>query len=515
MKKKHPLLFILLLAPVVAVTGCAREDDDAVSPTHDDQALGAVTFTPACDEAAMTQFQRGLALKHHMMYQQARTTFRELTERAPDCAMGHWGMAATYFQPLWPERPDEETLAAGRQAIEQARAAGPQDDGETALIDAVAAYFGEAGDEYGYSDRIKAWAEGMSEAYASHPDELDIAALYGLSRLALAMHDDSLDADNLHDEAEAVLRVVWEEEPSHPGAIHYSIHATDVEGRAGNALEMVEAYADIAPSVPHALHMPSHIYVRLGHWDEVIEWNRRSADAARDHEVNGAISFHYIHGLDYLVYGHLQQGNKKQAKAVWEEAQAVERHQPGFASAFHIAAMPARIAVEQRDWETATALPVREPGYLSWDNFHWPEGLSWYARGLGAIHTDNPDLAEEAEARLAELREAADDAGEHRYATNIEVDRKILAGWIRYAEGDHEQAVALMEDAAALEATVEKDPITPGALYPPYEALGDLLLALERPDEAVTAYEAGDEIWPNRRNTRRGMQQAREQLAGL
>ncbi len=511
---RHPAPLILLFSLAVFMTGCEREVDETVSPEHDDQALGVVTFAPACDEAATRQFQRGLALKHHMMYQQARATFRELTETAPDCAMGHWGVAATYFQPLWPERPDEETLATGRQYIEQARAAGPDDDSEAALINAVAAFF-EQEETLGYRDRITAWAEGMDKAYAEHPDNPDIAALYGLSRLSLAMGADSDTLNDLHDEAEAILRAVWEAEPGHPGAIHYSIHATDVDGRAGNALEMVEAYADIAPSVPHALHMPSHIYVRLGHWDEVIEWNRRSADAARDHEVNGAISFHYIHGLDYLVYGHLQKGNEDQAKAVWEEAQEVERHQPGFASAFHIAAMPARIAVEQRDWETARALPVRKPDYLPWDNAHWPEGLSWYARGLGAIHTGDDELAEAAEARLAELRDAAEEAGESRYATNIEVDRKILAGWISHAGGDNEQAVALMKAAAELETTVEKDPITPGALYPPYEALGDLLLALERPEAAVAAYEAGDEIWPNRRNTRQGMQQAREQLAGL
>ena len=476
------------------------------------EALGSVSFQPACSETSARQFDRGLALKHHMMYQQARGTFREITEQEPGCAMAHWGMAATYVQPLWPGRPDDDTLAQGRQHIEQARQAGMGDEREAALVEAVAAFFQEA-DGLGYRDRIDAWAESMAVAYADHPDDLDIAAFYGLSRLALAMGVDSDSQAPLLDEAEAVLRSVWETESTHPGAIHYSIHATDVDGRAENALDMVEAYTDIAPSVPHALHMPSHIYVRLGHWDEVIEWNRRSADAAIDHDVNGATTFHYIHALDYLVYGYLQKGDAEQAQAVWEEALAVERHQPGFASAFHAAAMPARIAVEQRDWDAAKALPVREPDYLPWDDAPWPEGLSWYARGLGAIHTDDHELAEEAEQRLAELRDAAREAGEERFATNIEVDRKILAGWIKHAEGEAEEAIAQMEAAAELESTVEKEPVTPGALYPPYEALGDLLLALARPDEALVAYEAGESIWPGRRNTQLGMNLTQEQIA--
>ncbi len=482
--------------------------DHTGSHDMDGTDLGHVDFRPACSETASRQFNTGLALKHHMMYQQARATFRNITEQEPDCAMGHWGVAATYFQPLWPERPGEEELAQGRHHIMQARDAGAGDAREAALIDAVAGFF-QASDELGYRDRIDAWAEGMAEAYADHPDDLDIAAMYGLSLLTLAMGADSDTRNPLHDEAEAVLRTVWENESTHPGAIHYSIHATDVDGRAGNALELVEAYGNIAPSVPHALHMPSHIYVRMGDWDEVIEWNRRSADTARDNDVNGAISFHYIHALDYLVYGYLQQGNAERAKAVWEEASSVERHQPGFASAFHVAAMPARIAVEQRDWDAAKSLPVREPDYLPWDSAFWPEGLSWYARGLGAVHTGDFSLAERAEQRLAQLREAARDAGEHRFATNIEVDRLILAGWIRHARGETDDAVPLMEAAAQLESTVEKDPITPGALYPPYEALGDLHLALGNTDQALSAYEAGEAIWPGRRNTQLGMERAR------
>ncbi|WP_111642858.1 tetratricopeptide repeat protein [Marinimicrobium alkaliphilum] len=507
MRIRYPFLLLLLLFPLAFGAAGSPDQHGHDHPVPSGEALGAVNFQPACAAEAAAEFDRALALKHHMMYQQARSRFRALTEQAPGCAMAHWGVAATYFQPLWPSRPDAEVLAEGRAAIAQARRAGTDVARETALIDAVDAFFQT--DASSYRERIVAWAEGMAEAYAQHPKDLDIAALYGLSRLALAMGADGETRHALHDEGEAVLRAVWESERTHPGAIHYSIHATDVDGRAENAIDMVAVYGDIAPRVPHALHMPSHIYVRLGAWDEVIEWNRRSADAAKGHAVNGAVSFHYIHALDYLVYGYLQQNAVEQAQAAWAEAKAVERHQPVFVSAFHVAAMPARIAVEQRDWAAARTLPVREPDYLPWEDSHWPEGLSWYARGLGAVHEGDLTEARRAEQRLESLRDAAVRAGEEQFSTYLEVDRQILSGWIAHADGDPDGAIALMHAAAELEATVEKSPVSPGALYPPYEALGDLLLALERPDEALSAYQSGEAIWPGRRNTQRGMAEAR------
>ena len=485
-----------------------HDHDEHISP---DTALGKVNFQANCDADAAAAFDRALALKHHMMYQQARASFRELTESAPECAMAHWGVAATYFQPLWPARPSEEELRQGRHHIDQAISVGSSDERERALMEAVAAFFDPA--HSGHQQRLNAWAQAVDDAYSAHSDDLDIAALYSLSRLTLAMTADADRRDQLHNEAEAVLAEVWEAENTHPGAIHYAIHATDVDGRAGNALEVVEAYSRIAPSVPHALHMPSHIYVRLGDWDQVIEWNRQSADAAREHDVDGAVSFHYIHAIDYLVYGHLQHGDVDKAREAYEEAMRVERHQPGFVTAYHAAAMPARIAVEQRDWEAAKNLATRQPGYLSWADFYWPEGMSWYAIGLGAVHMDELAQAREAEERLATLRDAASDAGEDRFASYIEIDRKILAGWINHAEGNADRAVGLMRDAAALEATVEKDPVSPGALLPPNEALGDLLLALERPEEALAAYQASDEVWPNRYNTIRGLERAGAHLA--
>ena len=501
-------LSALLVTGASAVADHDHDDKDHAhmhddSPVGADEQIGRVDFRADCNEPERVAFDRALGLMHHMMYVQSRGEFQSIAEADPDCAMAYWGEATTLFQPLWGTTPSDEEIERARHLIERARAS-VESNRERVLIDATAAFF--EGDEVRLQDRLSAWAEGMKAAHAEYSDDLDIAALYALSRLTLAQWDDRRVA--LHDEAEAILEAVWEQEDTHPGAIHYAIHATDADGRAENALQMVEAYGDIAPNVPHALHMPSHIYVRLGDWPEVIGWNERSAEAALEHEVNGAISFHYIHAVDYLVYGHLQRGEDSTAENIWHVAQERGRHQGSFPGAFHLAAIPARLAVERQDWETAAAVEPRVPDYIEWENYQWPEGLSWYARGMGAVHTGDLESAREAERRLAKLAEKSRSAADERFEVYIETDRHILAGWIAHAEGDAERAVELMRSAVELQGSVEKHPVTPGALLPPHEALGDLLMKLDRPDEALAAYAQGDEIWPGRYNTLVGAVQA-------
>jgi hypothetical protein len=496
-------LFVLVSTAGHAEHGHHMHDEMAVAA---DQDIGKVDFHVSCDAAVQDDFNRALGLMHHMMYVQARSAFEAIAARDPDCAMAYWGIATTLFQPLWGTRPSEAELQRGWTAIQRASELALPAGIERMLIEATKGFFQEP-ESAAFWTRLERWADGMAIAYRAAREDLDTAALYALSRLTLAqVRSDQRDA--LHDEAEAVLRAVFEEQPLHPGAIHYSIHATDADGRAHNALDMVEVYGRIAPEVPHALHMPTHIYVRLGEWDEVIDWNLRSADAALRDDVNGAISHHYIHAIDYILYAYLQQGEDERAAAVFEAAMQKPRHQASFISAFHLAAMPARKAVERRDWHAAAAMAPRTPGYLPWDAAPWAEGLSWYARGLGAVHTGEMVKAREAEQRLASLRDRAQAEGDGHFATYIEVDRRILAGWLAHADGQGEEAVRLMRSAAELEATVEKHPVTPGALLPPNEALGDLLMALDRPAEALRAYQASDEIWPGRFNTLLGAARA-------
>lgn len=468
------------------------------------QEFGYVDFEVSCNEAVQADFNRALAMLHNMMYVSARGDFEEITSTDPECAMAYWGVATTLFQPLWGTRPDKETLQQGWQTINKAREL-VDSERERLLVESTAAFFREP-EKADFWTRIHRWADAIEAAYEVYPDDVDVVAFYGLTRLAIAQVVD--DRDPLHDEAEVILREIFEQVPTHPGAIHYSIHATDVDGRAENALDMVEAYGKIAPAVPHALHMPTHIYVRLGDWSEVINWNQKSAEAALNHPVNGATSHHYLHAVDYLVYAYLQRGEDDKIEPLLEDMQAKGQYQASTVSVFHYAAIPARLAVERRDWEEAAALEPRTPEYLPWDGFPWAEGLTWLARGLGAAHTGDMETASQAERKLSNLRDGAKEAGADDMATYIEVDRRILAGRLEHAQGNAEKAIEMIRSAAELEESVEKHPVTPGALLPPNEALGNLLMELDQPAKALDAYEASDAIWPERYNTLLGAARA-------
>lgn len=466
--------------------------------------FGKVVFDVSCSETVQDDFDRALAMLHNMMYATAREDFEEIAEADPNCAMAYWGIATTLFQPLWGTRPTEEDLHLGRRIIKKAHDL-VESEREHYLIESTAEFFREP-ESADFWTRIRRWAEVMESAYEVYPADPDIAAFYGLSRLAIAQVAD--DRYPLHDEAEVVLRDIHEKIPTHPGAIHYSIHATDVDGRAGNALEMVKGYGKIAPDVPHALHMPTHIYVRLGEWLEVIDWNRKSAEAALNHSVDGALSHHYLHAVDYLVYAYLQLGDDKKAQSIMDEAWEKDSYQKSFVAAYHMAAVPARMVVERKDWVNASNLEPQTPDYLPWNASPWAEGLTWLARGLGAVHTGNLENALDAEQKLHELKDRAKANGSEDMATYIEIDRLVLAGRIAHALGEDEEAVELLRSAAELERQTEKHPVTPGALLPPNEALGDLLMELDRPGEALEAYEESDAIWPERYNTLMGAARA-------
>jgi hypothetical protein len=497
-----------LIAASASATNPSYADDAALHGDHaavaGEEVLGTVDFRVSCAEPAQPAFDRAMGFLHHMMYEQARAAFESIVETDPACAMARWGVATTLFQPLWPTRPSSDDLMRGWAEIQDAKAMNPATERERLLVAATEAFFREP-ETADWWTRIERWAEAMETAYGAEPEDTDTAALYALSRLALAPVAE--DRDPLYDEAETVLRGVYDQMPTHPGAVHYTIHANDAVGRADRSLDIVKSYGEIAPQVAHALHMPSHIFVRLGEWPAVIDWNRRSADAALQHPAGDAVSHHYLHAADYLLYAFLQGGEDDRAFAVLEETTEKPNHQASFISAFHSAAMPARYAVERRQWAEAAALEPRSPDYLPWDSALWAEGLSWLARGLGALHGDDLEGAREAEGKLVALRDQARSGGEQGFATYIEIDRLILAGWIE-AQDDPEDGVRLVRSAAELEGTIEKHPVTPGALLPPYEALGDLLLDLGRPGEALQAYRASGEVWPGRFNTLLGAARA-------
>jgi len=480
----------------------AQETGEATSP------LGHVSFDPHCAPAVRADFERGLALLHHMTYPAAYASFEEVSEADPSCALAYWGMAMTLFQPLWPNRPTEADLEQGWTLARRARAATIDSGLEDLIVRTAEAFFDPAGSP-DYWTRIRAWADATAALHASYPDNRETQALHALAILATAPLDGDPSAS--HARAAELLGEILSAEPTHPGAVHYTIHANDFAGRAALSLDVVRRYGEIAPANPHALHMPTHIFVRLGLWDEVVEWNLRAADAALAQPAgpDGAwVWDEYPHAVEYLVYAYLQQGKDEVARAAIERMRRTPDLQPTFKTAFHLTSTAARYALERRAWDEAAELPVRPSDALDWDRFPWPEALTWYARGMGAAHLGDARAASEAARRIEALRDAAKASGEVVFVAPIEVMRLELAAWIALEGGDGNQAVASMLEAVALEERTPKHPVTPGATLPARELLGDLYLGLDRPAEAREAYEASLEAVPGRLNTLAGLARA-------
>jgi tetratricopeptide (TPR) repeat protein len=485
-------LAVLLLSAAASVVRAQAHG------AHAAPELGAVDFQVSCDPAVRAEFDRSVALLHHMQYEGARAGFERAAARDPRCGMAHWGVAMTWFHPMWASASADDRRR-GAEALAKARALPPRTARERALLGAAEAfYLNPEADEWW--PRLERWSAALAESHRAMPDDAEVGAFYALSRLATGPRAGDRRMAQ-HADAARVLLAIHRRMPTHPGAIHYTIHANDVAARADSSLDVVRSYERVAPTVPHALHMPTHIFVRLGSWPEVIEWNRKSADAALGHPAGDRTSLHHVHALDYLLYAHLQRGEDARARAVLDEALARagrERYVDDFAVAYHLAAMPARWAVERGDWRAALALAPRTPDYLTWDRYRWAEAITWAARGLGAVRTGDAAAAREAEDRMRALGDSAAAAGDRHYAAYIEIDRRVLAAARALAARDGAAALAHLRAAVELERATEKSPVSPGAILPPGEALGAALLELGRPAEALAAYEASLAIWPKR-----------------
>ena len=461
----------------------------------------------SCAPPARAEFDRGLVLLHHMSYPEARESFSRALQVDGRCAMAHWGIAMTLFQPLWPTRPGAAELRRGREAVEMAAALAPSTARERSLIASVQAFYREPAADYWV--RIRGWEQALAEAHAAHPGDDEIAALRALALLAVAPTDT---ASRGHAERAAELLLgILERDPHHPGAQHYLVHANDAPGREGKSPEVVRRYAADAPDNPHAVHMPTHIYVRQGEWSAVVAGNRRAADAALAHpagEHGDLVWDEFPHAIEYLVYALLQQGRDSAAAAALERLRSTPRLEPTFKTAFHLSSTAARHVLERHAWQEAAALPVREPAALPWDRFHWPEAVTWFARGLGAAHESSLPAARDAAARLDTLERAAHGSGEALFARNIRLLRMELGAWILHAEGKPDSARALMGSAAELEVATPKHAVTPAPTIPAHELLGDLLLAQARPADALAAYRRSLELYPNRFNSLLGAARA-------
>lgn len=507
-----PVLFLLF-----SMFMCSHNNNPSDEMDHEH---GEVHFEISCNEDAQAEFETGLAQLHHMMYEQARPHFEAAIEADPDCAMGHWGIAMTSFYPLWMPTPDA-LLERGREAVQKANEIGAPTEREQSYIAAAEAFFNEPDATYesaarDHEARVKAWKTAQRQTFEQFPDDVDAAALYALAEVCYAQTQFSPDEERDYSrqrEAGALLERFWEDHPEHPGLFHYLIHAYDSPELAEKAVEAAEGYDKLAPETPHALHMPSHIFVRLGHWEETIDWNERSAEAALVHaEEDGHAKLHYVHALDYKMYGHLQLGNEEQARETLELVKAVQTLPDDMISGYGVAASIARYYLEQHKWEEAAALKPGYPELVSWDAYPETMALYHYARGLGAARTG--DL-EQAQADRDFIKGAVNDLhndGNSYWANMTDALGKAVEAWILYEEGQADDALTLMSSAADLEDSMDKHPVSPGEVLPVRELYADLLYREGRYEEAKEAYEVSLTRTPNRRNALHGVEQAIAQL---
>jgi tetratricopeptide (TPR) repeat protein len=418
----------------------------------------------------------------------------------------------TLFQPLWPTRPGPEALQQGWEETQRAQALNPPTDREQGFLAAAEAFFRDPGSTP-YWERIGRWEQAMQALYERYPDDQEVAAFYALAHLATAPSEGN--AGDHQARAAEILEALYAVNPGHPGASHYLIHANDVQGRQHEALDVVRGYGRIAPANPHALHMPTHIYTRLGEWDGVIEGNLRAAEAALAYPAgaDGAYVWdEFPHAVEYLVYAYLQQGDDAAAAAQLERLRTTQPLHPTFKTAFHVSSIPARFALERGAWDEAAMLVPRPYDALDWDHYPWPEAVTWFARGLGAARSGQIDEAQQARERLLELEETAAAAGEELFTRQIRVLRFGVTAWVAQAQGDHQRAREQMTEAVALEASTPKHPVTPAPTLPAAELLGDLLLAQDRPAEALASFQQAMALYPGRFNSVLGAARAARAL---
>ncbi len=497
------LAWLLLLGGLAGVASTqAQAQADA------GRALGEVDFPVSCSAQAQAGFNRAVGFLHHMTYPQAQQEFEQVARIDPACAMAHWGIAMTLFQPLWPTRPSPEELQRGWREVRQAQALEPATRRERLFVAAAEAFFLEPGSP-DYWLRIRRWETATARLHAAFPEDPEAGVFHALALLALAPGD--ANPRGQADLAAAILLRVYERNPDHPGAMHYLVHADDTPGRESKQLDIVHKYETVAPSNPHALHMPTHIYTRLGDWDAVIRGNLRAAEAALHYPAGDKGQYvwdEFPHAIEYLVYAYLQKGADAEAGVQLERLRATGHLQPSFKTAFHLSSTQARYALERRAWSEAASIAPREPMALDLDRFGWPEAISVFARGLGDAHLDRLVDARSAAVRLDALEAAARESGEDLFARNIRMLGLELHAWIANAEGREDEAVTLMGEAAELEASTPKHPVTPAPTLPAQELLGDLLMEQRQPGLALQAYQRSLELYPARLNSLLGAARA-------
>jgi tetratricopeptide (TPR) repeat protein len=478
---------------------------DAQEHGHDMTQLGTVEFTVGCDAAVQADFNRAMALYHSFAWQEAASAFVEIAEADPACGMAHWGRAMVMLDNpfVWPGNLPPEKLDAVAEAVQEARSAGLASEREQGYVEALEAFVRDR-DTLDHRTRVQAFEAALGSVAAGHPDDMEASILHALVTSANFDPADRTYANQMR--AAEILEPLFQSHPDHPGVAHYLIHTYDYPALAEKGLEAASRYSGIAPDAPHALHMPSHIFTRVGYWEESIASNKASA------KVDGGKSLNSHHAYDYMVYAHLQLAQDQAARQALEEARRASQVDH-FASAFAYAAMPARVALERGEWGEAAKLAVEPPtDAYPWQKYPHAESINAFARGIGAARSGDAAGAREQQERLEALR---DTVGQDYWVEQVDIQSDIVGALALCAEGQKQDCIKALRQAAAREDATEKHVVTPGPILPAREMLADVLLEDEQFAEALAEYEAVLAKEPNRFRAVAGAMEAADKAGDM
>src|SRR5205809_3648447 len=505
----------------ISDVGCAT-----VPEPGDLRAAGKVDFPISCAPAVQPEFDRGVALLHSFFYEEARRVFTSVAERDPKCAMAQWGIAMTWWHPIWTP-PTRDEMRAGKAAIEKAMAIYAGTDRERGFITALNTYYntpdGSSAGAVGQSchgpvgprDRVVAYEKAMRQLRDKYPDDFEVQTFYAFAVLSVGYTTPNDTTLSKQLEAADILEKLLKQNANLPGVAHYLIHCYDYPALAQRGLAAARTYDSIAPWVPHALHMPSHIFTRLGMWDESIAANQASAEASRAYAAmrhRDATEAEELHALDYMAYSYLQEARDAEAKEIVDRAAKVRTTNPEleFSAAYALAAIPTRYVFERNDWEAAAALQI--PELPHWNSFPFMEALIEYGHALGRAHTGDLDGARKAIARMQQLRDATKDPKFDYFKSHLDLQMQAASARVAAAEGKKSEAIEMLRRAADSEDILGKHPVSPGAFIPIREPLGSLLLEVGQSKEAQQEFEAALKIYPGRFRALYGAARAAEQI---
>lgn len=490
MSEFQKVFWLLCTAPFCL---SAQDEHSHVAP----EKLGSVSFPISCSLAVQPEFNRGIALLHSFAYKPAEDAFRHVAEQDPACAMAHWGAAMAQFHQLWDPPLTPEALSVFRRESEQARAIGASTERERQFIAALSLIYASQ-DSVPYQTRAANHQRALCAIAAGERKDVEGTVFCALALLSTASPKDK--SHRNQKSAAELLQPLFHTVPDHPGIAHYLIHAYDNSELAPRGLAAAQTYSKIAPSAPHALHMPSHIFTRLGLWDESIVSNRAAKKAAHEQNNTGE----ELHAMDYLVYAYLQLGRDRDAEGVINELDTLTRlDRHDFKVAYAATAMPIRFAVERKRWTDAAKVsyPMGAPPHVI--------ALAAWARGLGHARTGHVEEAGMQAEKLTTIETQLRKDGSEYWATQVSIATREVQAWTKQAATKPEEALTLMRQAADEEDAIEKLPVTPGPIVPAREQLGDLLLEQHRSKEALKEFQASLVGAPGRLGASRGVSAAR------